>query len=295
MLKPCNLCPRNCNVQRNEQIGYCLTTDKIIAARAALHFWEEPCISGEKGSGAVFFSGCNLRCVFCQNSNIAFAKSGKVITVERLAQIFLELEESRAHNINLVTPSHYVPQIISAITLSRQNGLNLPIVYNTNAYEKAETLRLLEEYIDIYLPDFKYMDSTLSKKYSNAEDYSKVAKKALYEMVRQSGKPVFDSNGMMKKGVIVRHLVLPNCTEDSKKVIRYLYETYGDDIIISIMNQYTPLNNVKAYPELNRKITQKEYDCIIDYAIQLGIKNAFIQEGDTANESFIPEFNCEGV
>ncbi len=294
-INTCNLCPRNCNVNRDEKRGFCLTANEIMIARAALHFWEEPCISGTRGSGAVFFSGCNLRCVYCQNSKIASAQNGKIISIKRLSQIFLELEEKKAHNINLVTPSHYLPQIIKAITLSKQNGLSLPIVYNTSSYEKVNAIKALSSYVDIYMPDFKYLNSALSKRYSNAPDYPEIAKAAIDEMVNRAGKPLFDKDGMMKKGVIVRHLVLPGCTEDSKQIIKYLYETYGDDIYLSIMNQYTPVNTSDTFRELNRKITDKEYNDVIDFALKLGVKNAFIQEGDTADESFIPEFNNEGV
>ncbi|MBC3797280.1 radical SAM protein [Acetobacterium tundrae] len=292
----CYLCPRNCGADRdNGEIGFCGETNEIVAARATLHLWEEPCISGAAGSGAVFFSGCNLRCVFCQNVHIARAKTGKKIPVERLAAIFMELEAKGALNINLVTPTHYVLQIIAALELAKNQGLVLPVVYNTASYEKVETLKLLEGKVDIFLPDFKYLDPDLSRKYSKAVDYPATAKAALKEMVRQAGKPVFDEDGIMKKGVIVRHLMLPGGLEDSKNIIKYLHERYGDFIYISIMNQYTPLPHVKNFPELDRKISSAEYDELLDYAIALGVENAFIQEGGTAEESFIPEFDNEGV
>lgn len=295
-MSECKLCPRNCKKNRkNKEKGYCLMTDELCVARAALHMWEEPCISGEEGSGAVFFSGCTLRCVFCQNRNIAAAQTGKIISIDRLADIFLELQEKGANNINLVTPTHFVVQIAQAIKKARRNGLIIPIVYNTGSYENIETLKLLDGLIDIYLPDMKYMDSSLSLKYSNAKDYFDVASKALDEMFRQVGKPVFDKRGIMKRGMIVRHLILPGMTYDSKNVIKYLYETFKDDIYISIMNQYTPLKQIEKYPEINRKVTDKEYDEVVDYAIELGVVNGFIQEGETASESFIPEFDCEGV
>ncbi len=296
LLKDCTLCPRNCHVDRtNGQKGYCMQTDELVVARAALHMWEEPCISGENGSGTVFFSGCNMRCVFCQNYNIAKGSVGKKITINRLAEIFIELQDKKANNINLVTPSHYVPQIVEAITIARIKGLHLPIVYNCSGYEKIQTLNLLDGYIDIYLPDFKYMDERPAKRYSNASDYFLFTSKAITEMLNQVGAPRFDNNGIMNKGVIVRHLMLPGYLEDSKHIIKYLCETYGDLIYISIMNQYTPLSYVKNYPEINRKITDKEYNELIDYAIELGLENGFIQEGDTALESFIPDFNGEGV
>ncbi|MFU0828823.1 MAG: Radical SAM core domain-containing protein [Lachnoclostridium sp.] len=296
LMKKCTLCPRECGADRTRgQIGACKMTDELLVARAALHFWEEPCISGEQGSGAVFFSGCALGCVYCQNHNIAKGLAGKKITIERLSDIFIELQEKGANNINLVTPSHYVPQIIEAIDLARTKGLRLPIVYNTSAYEKVETLKLLDGYVDVYLPDLKYRSPQISKKYSGAEDYFTYASKAIGEMVRQTGKAKFNKDGIMTRGVIVRHLTLPGYLWDSKDILEYLYGTYGDTIYISIMNQYTPLPHVKAYPEINRKITAKEYEELVDYALYLGVENGFIQEGETASESFIPEFNEEGV
>lgn len=299
MYKKCTLCPRNCAVDReNGERGVCGQTNEVKVARAALHFWEEPCISGEEGSGTVFFSGCSLHCVFCQNEEIANGTVGKVITIERLAEIFLELQEKGANNINLVTPGHFIPQIKEALVLARQNGLKLPIVYNTSSYESLEAIKSLEGFVDIYLPDFKYMSSELSAKYSHASDYAKVVKTVIHEMVRQTGKPVFkndDEEGLLKRGTVVRHLMLPGGMEDSKAVIKYLYETYGNDIYISIMSQFTPLANVSSYPELNRKVTEEEYEELVDYAIELGLEQGFIQEGDVAEESFIPSFDCEGV
>ncbi len=295
----CNLCPRKCKVDRKMgQAGVCGQTEELKVARAALHYWEEPCISGEKGSGAVFFSGCALHCVFCQNENIANGITGKNISIERLSEIFLELQEKGANNINLVTPGHFVPQIIRALDLAKKNGMNLPVVYNTSSYECIETIKMLDGYVDIYLPDFKYMSSALSAKYSHAADYAEVAETAIEEMVRQTGKARFineDEDNLMLSGTIVRHLMLPGCMEDSKAVLKYLHETYGDTVYISIMNQFTPLSNVSGYPELNRKITEEEYEELVDYAIGIGIENGFIQEGDTAEESFIPAFDCEGV
>lgn len=275
--------------------GYCGVKNTLRVARAALHFWEEPCISGEEGSGAVFFTGCNLRCVYCQNYHIARAEQGKEITIERLAEIFLELQAQNANNINLVTGTHYVPQIVEALKLSKEKGLKLPIVFNCGGYENVSTLQMLEGLVDIYLPDFKYMDSERAKRYSHAENYPETAKAALAEMVRQQPEAVFDERGMMQKGVIVRHLMLPGGIKDSKAVVSYLYETYKDRIYLSLMNQYTPLPHVERYPEINRKLKKFEYDRLVDYAISLGVENGFIQEGETAEESFIPAFTNEGV
>lgn len=299
MGKNCTLCPRNCAVDRAAgERGICGQTSEVKVARAALHFWEEPCISGEEGSGTVFFSGCSLHCVFCQNEAIANGTVGKIITTERLAEIFMELQEKGANNINLVTPGHFAPQIKEALTIARERGLHLPIVYNTSSYESLETIKSLEGFVDVYLPDFKYMSRELSAKYSHAADYADVAKQVIAEMVRQTGNPVFeggDEDGLIKRGTIVRHLTLPGCLADSKEVVRYLHETYGDQIYISIMSQFTPLANVRAYPELCRKVTEEEYEDLIDYAIALGLEQGFIQEGDVAEESFIPSFDCEGV
>ncbi len=288
----CEICPRKCGVRP----GFCGETNEIRLARAALHMWEEPCISGEEGSGAIFFTGCVLRCVFCQNHNIADGSVGKAVSVERLAEIMLELQEKKANNINLVTPTHFVMQIAEAIRIAKKKGLNIPIVYNTGGYERTETLRLLEGLVDIYLPDFKYMDAKLAAKYSLAKDYPEVAKAALAEMVHQVGTPQFDERGRMKRGVIVRHLLLPGQLMDSKDVIAYLYNTYHDDIYISMMNQYTPMPGIgERYPELNRKVRKASYEKLIAYALALGIENAFVQEGETAKESFIPAFDYEGV
>lgn len=292
----CNLCPRECNVDRkNGQRGVCGVIGKgIVGARAALHMWEEPCISGETGSGTVFFSGCPLRCVYCQNYEIAQAKRGTEITIERLAEVFLELQSKKAANINLVTPTHYSLEIKEVVEIARRGGLHIPIVYNCSGYEKVETLRLLEGVIDVYLVDYKYEDSVIAKKYSNAANYPSVVKDALAEMVRQCGEVEFDAEGMMKKGVIVRNLLLPGYLENSKAVVKYVYETYGDKVYLSLMNQYTPLPHVVKWPELNHKVTSEEYEELVDYAIELGVENGFVQEGDTAEESFIPMFDGEG-
>lgn len=296
MLKDCHLCPRNCGVDRLAgQKGFCGVDAGIMVARAALHMWEEPCISGKEGSGAVFFSGCSLGCAFCQNRTISKGQSGKVITVEHLAELFLNLQAQKANNINLVTAGHFLPQVREAIILAKERGLTIPVVYNSSGYEKAEMLRYLDGLVDIYLPDLKYLEADLAGKYSHAKAYPEVAMKALEEMVRQVGTPEFDERGMMKKGVIVRHLLLPGHVRNSKKVLEYLYGTYGDQIYISLMNQYTPMPAMKDDPQLSRKVTDREYDRLLDHAISFGVTNCFIQEGETAKESFIPEFNGEGV
>lgn len=295
-LEHCMLCPRVCRVNRKlGQKGYCRESAELMIGRAALHYWEEPCISGTKGSGAVFFSGCNMGCVFCQNYNLSRAKEGKAVTVRRLAEIFLELEAQGAHNINLVTPTHYVVAIIEALELAKARGLTRPIIYNCSGYERVETLEMLDGLVDIYLPDCKYYSEELAKKYSHAPLYFEVASKAIEEMVRQVGSPKFDEQGIMKKGVIVRHLMLPGKLMDSKAIVKYLYTQYKNTIYMSLMNQYTPLPNVIGYPELNRKVLKKSYERLIQYALELGVENAFIQEGETATESFIPIFNGEGV
>ena len=296
LLSDCTLCPRDCHINRcSGQKGYCRETAELVVARAALHLWEEPCISGENGSGTIFFSGCPVGCVYCQNRTIALGHTGKVISVERLADIFLELQGQGANNINLVTPTHYVPQIIQAVTTARENGLHLPIVYNCGGYEKTETLALLDGIVDIYLPDFKYNSAEIAKKYSNCADYFNFASAAVMEMVRQVGQPAFDQDGMMTKGVIVRHMTLPGYLQDSKDVIAYLHNTFGNSIFISIMSQYTPLANLERYPELNQEVDPADYEELIEYAISLGVENGFIQDGETAKESFIPEFDETGV
>ena len=295
LYKKCNLCPRNCLIDRSKTLGYCKATDKVKVARSALHYFEEPSISGNNGSGTIFFSNCNLKCCYCQNKEISTDGFGKEITIERLSEMMLELEEKHANNINLVTPTHYVPSIIEAIKLARSKGLSIPIVYNTSGYESVETLKLLDGYIDIYLTDFKYFDNKLGKDLSKCSNYFEVISKALDEMYRQTGKNKFNKNGLMTKGIIVRCLVLPTKSDDAKKIIDYLYKKYQDNIYLSIMNQYTPVNYIKDYPFLNKTISEDEYNDVIEYAIDLGIKNAYMQEGGTCSESFIPSFDLEGV
>ena len=293
----CNLCPRRCSADRSfGRAGVCGVSDIITVARAALHYWEEPCISGENGSGTVFFSGCALRCVFCQNREISRGEAGKRITEERLTEIFLELQEKKAHNINLVTPDHYCIQIGRALKKARERGLRIPVVTNTGGYLSQEQYDIMKEYTDIWLTDLKYMNSNLAQRYSGASDYPDIAKAALEKMVRDTGSPVYDDDGIMKKGVIVRVLLLPGCVDDAKQIVNYLYSCYCDDIIISLMNQYTPPSEgLPDYPELMRTVTEEEYDELVDYAVDIGIENAFIQEGGTQEESFIPPFDMEGV
>ena len=289
-LSKCDICPRKCGVNREKgELGFCKMKDKIKIARYSLHYWEEPIISGETGSGTIFFSGCNLKCIFCQNYKISSENMGKEISVERLKEICLELQNMGANNINLVTGTHFLPLIKEALILAKKEGLTIPIVYNTSSYENVESLKEMEGLIDIYLPDLKYYDNKLAENCSLANNYFEIATNAIKEMVRQTGKPVIENN-IMKKGVIVRHLLLPNHLEDSKKIIKYLHDTYDEDIYISIMNQYTPIKKFDKYPELNRTLTDKEYDELVNYACDLNITQAFIQEGETCKESFIPDF-----
>ena len=297
----CRLCPRKCGADRTGgQTGYCGADDKLRVARAALHYWEEPCLSGEKaperGSGTVFFSGCSLRCRYCQNRDILSGRVGRVMSAHELADTFLRLQEEGAYNINLVTAAHFLPHIAAALSMVRGNGLQIPVVYNSGGYERVEALRSLEGLIDVYLPDLKYLDSERAKRYSLAPDYPETATAAIAEMVRQTGEPVFDEEGMMQKGVIVRHLALPGGREDSMSVLRYLHDTYADRILVSLMSQYTPVmpeEELADYPELRRRLRRREYDRLVEYAIGLGMENVFIQEGKTAKESFIPPFPQE--
>ena len=325
--KNCKLCPRACGADRTRgNAGVCGQSANVKLARAALHYWEEPCISGSNGSGAVFFCGCSLHCVFCQNREIASGEAGKEIADTRLAEIFLELQEQHANNINLVTPGHFVPHIIRAVEAARSQGLRIPIVYNTSSYESVDTIKSLEGIADIYLPDFKYMDARLAERYSHAKDYPQTAKAAIAEMVRQQPRAEFapeictgkdsaknfckeehnagqcgteehgtEGHIIMKKGVIVRHLLLPGMLYDSKQIIKYLFETYGNDVYYSLMSQYTPLSHVKDYPELDRRVSSAAYEHLVNYAKQLGVDHGFRQEGEVAEASFIPHFDCEGV
>ena len=290
IIKNCCLCPRKCLINRYLEKGYCRANNRIKLAYYSLHMWEEPVISGDNGSGTIFFSHCNLRCIYCQNKKISIDGYGKYISNKRLKEIILELQEKGAHNINLVTPTHYVPQIVSILHKIKNNELKIPVVYNTSSYENIGTLIMCKDLIDIYLADLKYFDDSLGEKYSDCKNYFEVATMAIDEMYRQVGSIELDENGLMKKGLIVRVLILPGHIHDAKEIINYLYKTYHDDIYISIMNQYTPVNHCK-YDNLNRKVTEEEYDEVINYALTIGVKNAFIQEGDTATESFIPNFD----
>lgn len=294
LLNKCEICPRKCKVNRNNgELGYCKASNKMKIGGYHLHMWEEPIITGKNGSGTIFFSYCNLRCAYCQNYDLSFDSVGEYITIERLSDIMLELQEMQAENVNLVTPTHYIPLIKNSIVLAKEKGLKIPIVYNTSGYESVESLKTLEGLIDIYLPDFKYYDNSLGK-YSSVADYFNITSLALKEMYRQVGKPKYNKKGILKKGVIVRHLVLPNNYQDSKKIINYLYQEYKDNIILSIMNQYT-ITKITKYPELNQKVDPKEYDNLIDYAYNLGIRNCFTQEEESQSESFIPKFKGDTI
>lgn len=287
----CELCPRKCFVNRNcGEVGYCRASNKIVIAKYYLHQWEEPCITGKNGSGTIFFTYCNLRCLFCQNYKISTLDYGKVISLDRFSDICLELQGMGASNINLVTPTHFVPLIIDGIRLAKSKGLSIPIVYNSSGYESVDTIKMLDGIVDIYMPDFKYYSDEYAIKYSKCKDYFKYASLSLEEMVRQKGNCVFDNDGNMISGVLVRHLLLPRMEEDSKRILKYLYDSYGDKIYISIMNQYTPVRKCE-YVELNHKISDDVYNEVIDYAWNIGIRNAFIQEEGTQSESFIPDFD----
>ena len=291
LLDKCMLCPRECMVNRNRgELGFCHAGNKIKIAKAYLHMWEEPPITGEKGSGTIFFSNCNLRCLYCQNYYISEEGNGVEISTERFSNVCLSLQSKGATNINLVTPTHYIPMIIDGIKLAKDKGLKIPIVYNSSGYEKTDTIKLLDGIIDVYLPDFKYYNDAYAEKYSQCLDYFKYASESIKEMVRQKGKCIFDDDGNIISGVIVRHLIIPDRIEESKKILKYLYQEFGDKIFISIMNQYTPVRKCK-FDELNKTITDKDYDEIIDYAWNIGIRNAFIQEGGTQSDSFIPKWD----
>ena len=291
-LKKCDLCPRNCLVNRYEKVGYCRAKAKLKIALASIHMWEEPVISGRDGSGTIFFSHCNLGCIFCQNYKIRNGY-GKEITIKRFSEICLELQSRGANNINLVTPTHYVPLIRKGLIQAKNRGLIIPIVYNTSSYENEATIESMKGLVDVYLADLKYYDDSYAKKYSNCNNYFEVATKAIGKMVEQVGSPIIH-NGLMKRGVIVRVLLLPGLLEDAKKIIKYLYETYHDNIYISIMNQYTPVDKY-VYEELNNKVAESVYDELVNFAYDIGVRNAFIQEGETQKESFIPNFNLENV
>lgn len=292
----CSLCPRECGIDRNVNMkGFCGETSRLRVGRAALHFWEEPCISGTGGSGTVFFSGCCLHCCYCQNFNLSRGKEGLEIGEQHLSEIFLNLQRQGAHNINLVTGEHFAPHIKSAVITARDKGLNVPVILNSSGYVHPGTLEILKDVIDIYLVDFKYMDPDLAKRYSMAYDYPAVAKAALSKMVELTGKPKFDNNGILKSGVLVRHLCLPSQTQDSENIIRYVFETYGRRVLLSVMSQYTPCGDCGKFPELERVLSVDEYDRILDFCLRIGIDDAYVQDGEAASESFIPVFDGEGV
>lgn len=292
--KKCMLCPRMCMVNRYQEKGFCKATNEIKVALAKPFFYEEPPISGTNGSGTIFFSGCNLKCCFCQNMEISTFNKGKTITITKLAEIMINLQKQKVHNINLVTPTIYLPSIIKAIKKAKKRGLVIPIVYNSSGYENVEAIKLLNGLIDVYLPDFKYYNDQYAIKYSKANNYLENVKLVIDEMVKQTGPCVFGNNGIIKKGTIVRHLMLPTLKEDTKKILNYLYQTYHNNIYISIMNQYTP-NKYVEFKELQNPLNENDYDEIIDYALNLGINNAFCQVGGTVSESFVPEFNFDGT
>ena len=291
-LEQCHICPRNCGVNRKEgKLGNCKCNANVKIALASLHYFEEPCISGTRGSGTVFFTGCNLHCCYCQNYEISQEGKGKEITVEHLAQIFLNQQNKGAENINLVTPTMYVYAIKQAITIARQKGLIIPIVYNTNGYETVETIQQLKGYIDIYLPDFKYAFSSLAQEYSKTPDYVEIAKKAIMEMYKQVGKPVIDEKGMLTKGIVIRHLILPNHITNTKHVLKWIKETFQDNVYVSIMAQYFPTYLAKQDPKLSRKLTRKEYQQVERYINTLNFKNGYMQELGEHEEEYVPKFD----
>lgn len=296
MYDSCSLCPRNCKVNRHQTAGYCGCTDTVRAARAALHHWEEPCISGSRGSGAVFFSGCTLRCCFCQNYSISQENFGRELTPDQLSDIFLRLQDEGAHNINLVTATQYLPSVIRALNLSKPK-LAIPVVYNCGGYESAEVIKALDGYVDIWLPDLKYLSSTLSARYSNAADYFEKASKAIRQMIIQTGAPRFDSSGeLMEKGVIIRHMVLPGAKEDSMALLAWMKEELPDGMYyISLLSQYTPFYKSVLYPEINRRITSYEYNKVLNKAIELNLVQGFMQEKSSAKEEYTPPFDLEGI
>lgn len=296
MLKKCNLCPRKCYVNRLDgELGFCRASKDVKIAKVSLHTWEEPCISGTLGSGTVFFSNCNLNCVFCQNHNISQLGTGKTVSVNRLSDIFLEQQQRGAHNINLVTPTHYVPQIIDALKIAKDKGLNIPILYNSNGYENIDTIKALRGFIDVYLPDLKYCNDKYAMKYSKAPNYFNTASDVIAEMASQVGEATFNVDGIIQKGIIIRHLMLPGLLFDSKKVIDYIYTTFKDSVYISLMNQYTPMHEAIKFSEINKPLNPKHYDSLIDYCVNLGITKGFIQESGTSSTAFVPDFDLSGV
>ena len=296
LYKNCSICPRNCRIDRTKgQIGYCQSGHEIKAALASVHMWEEPPISGSCGSGTIFFSGCNLRCVFCQNYTISSENSGKTISTERLSEIMLEQQARGVHNINLVTATHFIPSIIKAVQKAKNNGLKIPIVYNTGGYEKVESIKMLEGTVDIYLPDIKYFSSELSLKYSGASDYFSYAPEAVLEMYRQTGNNIYDDNGIMKSGVIIRHMIMPSHREDSYKVLDWIRDNIGTEACVSLLSQYTPAYNAEKYKEINRKLMSLEYTRVIEHFFDIGLKNGFMQEKSSAESKYTPIFDLSGL
>lgn len=292
--KFCKLCPRKCGIDRSANYGFCHADDKVELALVSLHQWEEPCLSGTNGAGTVFFSHCNMRCIFCQNHEISTEGKGFKISLQRLAQIFLEQQQRKAHCLELVTPTHYLPHIIKALDIAKKQGLTIPIVYNTSGYECVDILNELKNYVDVFLPDFKYFSIDTAKEYSHAPDYPEIVKQAIAKMYELVGKPVF-KNGIMQKGIIVRHLILPWHYKESMQIIDYLWNTYGDNIYLSLMNQYTPMYKALTHPKLKRRLTTFEYDKVVNHALDIGVTKCFIQEGKTATEKFVPHFDGTNV
>ncbi len=294
-LKHCTLCPRNCGADRTQYEGYCRAGVLPTAALASVHQWEEPSISGTKGSGTVFFSNCNLKCIFCQNYEISSQHYGKEISIEHLADIFLSQQNKGVHNLNLVSPGHFLPQVRESLLLAKKKGLTLPVVYNTNGYEKAESLRLLEGLIDIYLPDIKYYSGVYSAEYSNAPDYFPFAAASLKEMVRQVGPNQFDEKGIMTKGVIIRHLVLPGLKEDSMKILDWIKDTFGDSVYVSLLNQYTPMYKAAEHKKISRRLTTFEYQKVVDYFLEIGLQNGYVQKRTSQSAAYTPAFDLSGI
>lgn len=292
LLKSCTICPHDCKINRLEgKTGRCRCDDKIKIALASLHFYEEPCISAENGSGTIFFSNCNMNCIYCQNYEISQQSKGKEITVAHLAEILISQQKKGANNINLVTPTMYVPQIIRAIEIAKLNGLKIPVIYNSNGYEKVETIKMLKGYIDVYLPDLKYFSNQLAKKYSNVDNYFETATLAIKEMYNQVGKPEFDENGIIKKGVIIRHMILPNYMQNTKNILKWIKENMPVDVYVSIMAQYFPTYKAKKDILLNRKISRKEYKDIEKYLFTLELENGYMQELGEHEEEYVPNFD----
>ncbi|SDP65608.1 radical SAM protein [Selenomonas ruminantium] len=291
----CNLCPRRCGVNRTQRAGFCGAGDKVRIALVSLHQWEEPCLVGEKGAGTVFFSYCSLRCVYCQNHEISHGGKGQEVTVERLAEIFLEQQARGAATLDLVTPTHYVPQIIEALDRAKSKGFALPVVYNSSGYETVETIEALRGYVDIFLPDLKYREEASGSEYSAAADYFACASEAIKKMVEITGPVQFADNGQMKKGVLVRHMVLPGHRHESMALVKWLWENFGKNIQVSLMSQYTPMYKASEHKKINRRLTTFEYESVVDYALSLGLENAYVQERRSASEEYVPDFNGTGV